>query len=188
MLEDSEIIALYFERSQQAISETDIKYGALCRSISQRIVGDKRDAEECVSDTYFKVWNTIPPQKPESLSAFISRIVRNLSLDCFRKKSALKRGGEQLPFEELSECIPDRAEDAQNEAVAECLNEFLAELPREQRIYFMRRYYMGEPLSDIAERYGISANNLGVMMLRLRKKFKKKLTEQGVFTERRENE
>lgn len=189
MLEDSEIIALYFARSQQAISETDIKYGAMCRSISVRIVGDQRDAEECVSDTYFKVWNTIPPQKPESLSAFISRIARNLSLDCFRRKSAQKRqGDDSLPFEELSECIPDRAEDAENEAVTECLNEFLAELPREQRVYFMRRYYMGEPLADIAERYGLSANNLGVLMHRLRKRFKKRLTESGVFTERRESE
>lgn len=189
MLEDSEIIALYFARSQQAISETDIKYGSLCRSISVRIVGDQRDAEECVSDTYFKVWNTIPPQKPESLSAFISRIVRNLSLDCFRRKSAQKRQGDDaLPFEELSECIPDRAEEAENEAVTECLNDFLAELPREQRVYFMRRYYMGEPLADIAERYGISANNLGVLMHRLRKRFRKRLTESGVFTERRESE
>ncbi|MBP3270727.1 MAG: sigma-70 family RNA polymerase sigma factor [Ruminococcus sp.] len=187
MLEDSSLIALYFERSQQAITETDLKYGKMCRTISVRIVGDRRDAEECVSDTYLKVWNTIPPERPNSFSAYISRIVRNLSLDCYRRKNAQKRQGEDLPFEELSECIAERPDDSQNEAVAEALNEFLSELPKEQRIYFMRRYYLGEPLSDIAERYGISSNTLGVTMHRLRKKFAKKLIESGIVSERRKD-
>ena len=184
--EDSEIIALYFSRDQRAITETDTKYGTLCRTISLRIVGDSRDAEECVSDTYMKAWNTIPPQKPDSLGAFLGRIVRNISLDCFRRKSAQKRKGDCIPFEELSECLPERdrsGEFAMNEAVNESLNEFMASLPQEQRIYFMRRYYMGEPLNVIAERYGISANKLGVMMHRLRKKFKQKLIKDGVCTE-----
>ncbi len=184
--EDSEIIALYFSRDQRAITETDTKYGTLCRTISQRIVCDSRDAEECVSDTYMRAWNTIPPQKPDSLGAFLGRIVRNISLDCFRRKSAQKRKGDDIPFEELSECLPARdnsAENALNSAVADSLNEFLASLPQEQRVYFMRRYYMGEPLNLIAERYGVSANKLGVMMHRLRKKFRQKLIKDGVCTE-----
>lgn len=185
IMEDSEIIALYFARDERAITETDTRYGALCRTVSMRIVGDSRDAEECVSDTYMKAWNSIPPQKPDSLGAFLGRIARNISLDCFRRKQARKRQGETIPFEELSECLPDNsgAEADMNAAVAQSLNEFLAGLPQEQRVYFMRRYYMGEPLNLIAERYGISANKLGVMMHRLRKRFKQKLVADGVCTE-----
>ena len=184
--EDSQITALYFSRDERAISETDRKYGSFCRTISIRIVGDSRDAEECVSDTYMKTWNSIPPQQPESLGAFLGRIVRNISLDCYRRKSAQKRSGDSIPFEELSECLPDMSgggDEDLNAAVAASLNEFLSSLPEEQRIYFMRRYYMNEPLSLIAERYGISANKLGVIMHRLRKKFKDKLIKDGVCTE-----
>lgn len=183
--EDSQIIALYMARDERAISETDTKYGSYCRTISIRIVTDSRDAEECVSDTYMKTWNSIPPQQPESLGAFLGRIVRNISLDCYRRKHARKRQAESIPFEELSECLPDTrdGEDELGEAVAQSLNEFLGSLPEEQRIYFMRRYYMNEPLSLIAERYGISANKLGVMMHRLRKKFREKLIKDGVCKE-----
>ena len=183
--EDSQIIALYIARDERAISETDTKYGSYCRTISIRIVNDSRDAEECVSDTYMKTWNSIPPQQPESLGAFLGRIVRNISLDCYRRKNARKRQGDSIPFEELSECLPDTRDDADElrGAVAQSLNEFLGSLPEEQRIYFMRRYYMNEPLTLIAERYGISANKLGVIMHRLRKKFKDKLIKDGVCTE-----
>ena len=183
--EDSKIIALYLARDERAISETDAKYGSFCRTISIRIVGDSRDAEECVSDTYMKTWNSIPPQQPESLGAFLGRIVRNISLDCYRRKNAQKRQGDSIPFEELSECLPDNTggDDALTSAVAQSLNEFLGGLPEDQRIYFMRRYYMNEPLNLIAERYGVSANKLGVMMHRLRKKFKDKLIKDGVYTE-----
>lgn len=147
-----------------------------------RILGDSRDAEECMSDALLKLWNSIPPQKPDSLGAFLSKVVRNLSLDVFRRKGAQKRGGdEDIPFEELSECIPDNAEEAENDAVREVLNKFLETLPQEQRVYFMRRYYYGEPLAEIAKRYGVSANSLGVTMHRLRKRFGKMLTDSGVY-------
>lgn len=183
--EDSQIIALYLARDERAISETDTKYGSFCRAISMRIVGDSRDAEECVSDTYMKTWNSIPPQQPDSLGAFLGRIVRNISLDCYRKKAAKKRQGDCIPFEELSECLPDTQNSGEEltNAVAQSLNEFLEGLPQEQRVYFMRRYYMNEPLNLIAERYGISANKLGVIMHRLRKKFREKLIKDGVCTE-----
>ena len=183
--EDSQIIALYMARDERAIAETDTKYGSYCRTISIRIVSDSRDAEECVSDAYMKTWNSIPPQQPESLGAFLGRIVRNISLDCYRRKNARKRQGDSIPFEERSECLPDTrdSEDELSGAVAQSLNEFLGSLPEEQRIYFMRRYYMNEPLTLIAERYGISANKLGVIMHRLRRKFKEKLIKDGVCKE-----
>ncbi len=187
-MEDSEIIALFFARNERAIAETQTKYGSLCRSISVRIVGDSRDAEECVSDALLKVWHSIPPQKPDSLGAFLSKVVRNISLDVFRRKGAQKRGGDDdIPFEELSECIPDRAEEAENEAVREVLEKFLETLPQEQRVFFMRRYYFGEPLGEIAERYGVSANSLGVTMHRLRRRFGKMLTDSGVYNVGRES-
>lgn len=187
MREDSEIIELYVSRNEQAITETDIKYGAFCRSVSLRIVKDMRDAEECVSDTYFKAWESIPPELPRSLSAFLGRIVRNISLDRYRRRNAKKRSSENIPYEELSECIPDNSDTSEtqlNNAIADSLNEFLSELPQEHRVYFMRRYYMGEALNEIAARYGISANRLAALMHRLRKKFKAKLIADGVFSER----
>ncbi len=184
MLEDNEIVEMYFMRDQQAITQTDLKYGALCCSISVRIVSDSRDAEECVSDTYMHAWNSIPPQRPQSLAAFLGRIVRNLSLDCYRRKNAQKRSCECVSLDELSECIPDNREESGDSELTRAINEFLEGLPKEQRIYFMRRYYLGEPLNEIAERYGLNAKNLGVTMHRLRKKLKEHLIASGVYNER----
>lgn len=185
-MDDNLIIELYFSRDERAISETDAKYGVFCRTISRRIVRDESDAEECVNDTYLHTWNSIPPQRPGSLCAFVGRIVRNLSLDRYRRNTAEKRGGGSFaPFDELEDCIPDNAKsvDAQIEEreLSECINAFLEELPQEQRIYFMRRYWLGEPLADIAKRYGVSANSLGVIMHRLRAKLKTRLTESGLY-------
>lgn len=186
-MEDNLIIELYFRRDQRAVSETDVKYGKLCRSISIRIVRDENDAEECVNDTYLHAWNTIPPQRPNSLSAFLGRIVRNLSLDRYRRNTAEKRGGAAgfAPFDELEECIPDTAVSIERQIeereLSACINAFLEELPQEQRVCFMRRYWLGEPLSDIAKRYGMSANSLGVTMHRLRAKLKAKLIESGLY-------
>ncbi|MBR1723447.1 MAG: sigma-70 family RNA polymerase sigma factor [Ruminococcus sp.] len=184
MLEDNQIVEMYFMRDQQAITQTDIKYGALCRSISVRIVTDTRDAEECVSDTYMHAWNSIPPQRPQSLAAFLGRIVRNLSLDCYRKKNAQKRSCECVSLDELSECVPDTRDEQPNTELTQAINEFLEKLPQEQRMYFMRRYYLGEPLNEIAERYGVNAKNLGVTMHRLRERLKKHLIASGVYSER----
>ena len=184
MPEDNEIVEMYFMRDEQAIVQTDLKYGALCRSISVRIVTDRRDAEECVSDTYMHAWNSIPPQRPQSLAAFLGRIVRNLSLDCYRRKNAQKRTCECVPLDELAECIPDTSSEQGDSELTRAINDFLAGLPQEQRLCFMRRYYLGEPLADIAERYGISANKLGVTMHRLRKRLKEHLVRAGVYNER----
>jgi RNA polymerase sigma-70 factor (ECF subfamily) len=176
-MEDSRIIELYFERNERAIAETDQKYGAMCRAISGRIVADKSDAEECVNDTYFHAWNSIPPQKPDSLCAFVGAVVRNLSLDRYRKNHAKKRAGTFVPFDELAECIPadSPADDFNTRCLSETVNVFLSGLSEEHRIYFMRRYWLGEPLADIAKRYGVSANSLAVTMHRLRARLKKAL-------------
>lgn len=184
-MDDNQIIELYLSRNERAIAETDAKYGALCRTISRRIVLSESDAEECVNDTYLRTWNSIPPHEPNSLSAFVGRITRNISLDRRRRSLAEKRGGGNFaPFDELSECIPDDSLSVggqiEQRALCECINAFLAELPREQRVCFMRRYWLGEPLNDIAKRYGMSANGLGVTMHRLRAKLRKKLTESGL--------
>lgn len=176
--DDSDIVRLFFERDQTAIAETEKKYGKMLKAISQRIVGDSRDAEECVSDTYLKLWNSIPPQKPNSLCAYAGRIARNLSLDLYRRINAKKRQHDEIPLDELSECIPDKDREdneEENAAIRKCLNEFLASIPQEQRIYFMRRYWMCESLQEISERYGVPENNLAVMMFRLRKKLAKHL-------------
>lgn len=183
-MEDSQIIGLYFARDEQAITETDSKYGTMCRSIAVRILGNIDDADECVNDTYLKTWNSIPPNNPDSLCAFVGRITRNLSLDKYRKNKAAKRNTYFMPLEELAECIAD-FDDAGGEDVPfelkAAINEFLDELPQEHRVYFMRRYWLGESLTDISKRYGISANKLGVMLFRIRKRLKTKLEKSKVL-------
>lgn len=181
LMEDEEIVQLYFDRNQNAISATAAKYGTLCRSISIRIVTDPRDADECVSDTYLRTWNSIPPQRPKSLAAFLGRIVRNLSLDRYRSKNAQKRTCECVSLDELSECVPDTRGADENSELSACINDFLTALPQEHRIYFVRRYYFGEPLAEIADRYGVSAGNLSVIMHRLRNKLKKHLAAAGIY-------
>lgn len=104
-MDDSGIIELFFERSEKAIAELSRKYGALIKKLAENILRNKQDAEDCVNDTYFDVWNAIPPQKPRSLTAFVCRIARNISLDRFRKNSAQKRGAYTVCLDELAECV-----------------------------------------------------------------------------------
>ena len=109
-MDDNTIIQHYWDRDERALTETAEKYGTYCCSIAENILSDREDAKECVNDTYLRAWNTIPPQRPKVLPAFIGRIVRNIAFDLYRKMNASKRGGGQVPLvlDELEECIPDR--------------------------------------------------------------------------------
>ena len=182
-MKDEEIVELYFSRSENAISETALKYGNYCSYISQNILHSKEDAEECVNDAYLAVWNTIPPQKPEHLLAYICRIVRNISITKYHSNTAKKRNSYyDTALDELDECIMSglSVEDEIDARELSCLiNIFLDTLSKENRVIFVWRYWFSDSVQDIAEKLGISSNNVSVRLSRIRSKLKKFLKKEG---------
>lgn len=172
-MDDKQIIRLFFERSEQAITELSPKYGDLCMKIARSILNDHQDAEECVNDAYLGAWNSIPPQSPDPLRSYICRIVRNRSLKKLRTNSAIKRGSQfEVSLSELEDCIPDSSMDEQlsiSELSAQ-INAFLAVLPKDDRLMFVKRYWFSESISELADAFGITENNVSVRLSRIRGK------------------
>lgn len=185
MLQDQEIIELFFDRSEQAIAELDRKYGKACRSVSFHILNSRQDAEECVNDAYLGVWNAIPPARPDPLFAFVCKIVRNLSLKAYHRKTAAKRNSVyEVAMEEIRDCLsPADSAEAELEAreLARLIDRFLQSLSPENRVIFMRRYAYIDTYADIAKRVGLSEKNVSVRLTRIRRKMKDYLTEKGVL-------
>ncbi|SHI52995.1 RNA polymerase sigma-70 factor, ECF subfamily [Butyrivibrio fibrisolvens DSM 3071] len=183
-MEDSTIIELYFDRNEDAIVQTKNKYGRMLSSISMRILHSLEDADECENDTYLKTWNVIPPQRPDIFSAFLSRIVRNLSLDRYDMMHADKRGNAQVGvlLDELAEVIADdKAGDSDSaRELSEILNRFLSEQKELTRKMFIRRYYFGYSVAEIAEKYDLTESNVKMTLLRVRNKLKDYLEKEGV--------
>lgn len=183
-MEDQFIIELYFQRSDRAIAETQGKYGRMLRSIALGILKSMPDAEECENDTYLKTWNAIPPQRPAVFSAFLSKITRNLSLDRYDEMHAAKRGSGEVPalLDELAECLPDpsdAAEHVENEELAEMLNHFLEGLKPDARNIFMRRYWFGDSVQEIAEKTGSGSSKVKMTLLRARRELMAELEKEG---------
>lgn len=182
-MEDQDIIALYFARSERAIGKTQEKYGRMLQSIALGILRSRSDAEECENDTYLQAWNSMPPARPSVLSAFLSRITRNLSLDRYDKLHAQKRGGGEIPLilDELSECIPDRSSDdlTGEKELSETIDQFLSGLSRESRVIFMRRYWFGDTVKEIALKGGFGLSKVKMSLSRSRKELKKVLEKEG---------
>ena len=179
-MDDEKIIALYFERNEQAISETSCKYGALCRSLACRILGNTQDAEECCNDVWLKVWNAIPPEHPLHFAAYLTTLVRNTALHIYERIHAEKRGGTQTAavLDELAECLPapDNVEEAVSEAeTGEMLRAFLKTVSQDARDIFILRYVYMMPVKMIAERLGISQSKVKVSLHRTRNALKEKL-------------
>lgn len=183
-MDDNLIIDLYWKRSEAAISETDRKYGPYCRSIAYGILQNHEDSEECVSDTWLRAWEAMPPQRPNRLSAFLGKITRNLALDRFDYHHAAKRSAafDQL-LSELNECIPDRRDDYAQLELTQLLNHFLRSLPREHRNLFLRRYWYCESIEDLAKRYTMSQSAVKSNLFRTRNKLKAYLEKEGVGIE-----
>ena len=182
-MEDNRIVELYLERSETAIAETQKKYGKYCHYIAYNILNSNSDAEECVNDTYLKVWDSIPPEKPKLFKSFIGRIARNLALDRYDREHALKRrANTDLALEEIGECVPDGdgREMSDEIALRDAINGFLESLPEETRIIFMRRYWYLSPVGHIAGDLGLSVSNVKVILMRTRKKFKAYLEKEGL--------
>ena len=182
-MDDHRIVDLFFARKEQALIETEIKYGKYCYHVANNILNSKEDSEECVNDTYLHTWNAIPPTRPENLKAFVGKITRNLALDIYEKNHAQKRNNAvELVYEELEECITGSHGHAMVEdlALKTALNEFLDSLDQKKRLIFMQRYWYLSSVKDIAQRFKMSDNNVKAMLLRLRTKFKKFLEKEGV--------
>lgn len=185
MINDEEIIDLFFERSEQAIRELDIKYGKICHNLSYNIVNSRRDAEECVNDAYLGAWNAIPPTRPEPLLSYIVKIVRNVSLKIYYRKEAVKRNSTYtVAMQEIEACIADQktVEDkVEARELARIIESFLDTLTTKERIIFMRRYAYIDTYADIAKRMGISEKNVSVRLSLIRQKMKQYLIEREVF-------
>lgn len=184
-MKDKDIIELYFARSEKAITETDIKYGGYCRTVTYNILGNREDSEECVNDTYMRVWELIPPQRPDKLGAFVARIARNLAMDMLDRFAAAKRGGSShaLAYEEISECVPsslsvERSVD-ENE-LAKIIESFVTSLPREKQKIFMKRYFHFCTVAEIAEQMHISQSKVKMTLQRTRAKLKEYLGKEGI--------
>ena len=185
MIEDEKIIDLFFNRSEKAIQELDIKYGKVCHKLSYNILNNKQDAEECVNDAYLGAWNAIPPTRPNPLLSYIVKIVRNISLKIYWRKEAAKRSSHYtIALEEIEACIaaPNTVEaEIEAKELARIIEAFLDTLTTENRVIFMRRYWFSDSYKDIAEVVGLSEKNVSVRLTRIREKMKQYLIEREVF-------
>lgn len=183
-MDDSGIIELYWQRNSTAIDETDKKYGALCRALANRILGDERDGEECVNDTYMTTWQAIPDARPNKLAAFLAAITRRISIDVLRRRGAAKRGAGEIlgALDELAELIPAR-DDVEREVelrelTAE-IDRFLDGLKGTDRDMFVCRYWLCASVKDIAHRFDTSESRVKSSLMRTRNKLRQHLGEEG---------
>ena len=177
-MKDQDIVELYFARDEQAIVETDKKYGNLCMQVSMNILASKPDAEECVSDTWLKTWNSIPPTRPNALCAFVCKISRNLSLSRLRYLNRDKRNRDlTISFEELESCIP-MPDEFKNE-LSRLLTAFLDSQPEVDRVLFMGRYWFHCSVKDLGLRMDMTPNAVYLRLQKTREKLRVYLAERG---------
>ena len=183
-MEDNQIIDLYWARDQRAIDETSGKYGGFLLQLAWNILRSHADAEECVNDTWHRAWNTMPPQRPASLRAYLVRLVRNLSIDRWRARKSQKRGeGLEALVLELEDCVPavpSAEEETEARELSLTIDRWLDGLPREDRVLFVRRYWYGQRLDELSGQLGWSPNRVSQRLLRLRTGLKRYLEREGV--------
>jgi len=183
-MDDRNIIELYWQRSEEAIRESDRKYGAYCHVIAHNILESREDSEECVNDTWLRAWNAMPPQRPDRLAAFFGKITRRLAIDRFRERRAQRRGGGQaeLAIDELNECVASHS-DTEAEfsrlELEKALSCFLRSLPRRDCDIFLRRYFFVSDTGAIAAEYGMKESNVLLILSRTRGKLKTFLRKEG---------
>ena len=183
-MEDCRIVDLYWQRSTDAIAESERKYGKYCHAIALRILANPQDAEESVNDTWRGAWNAMPVHRPQHLSAILGKITRRLALNRYQADRAGKRGGGELPLllEELESCLPhapSAAQAAEDAELERAVDRFLHTLPERECNLFLRRYWYAEPLSEIAARYGLRLNTVKTSLFRSRNKLRAHLEREG---------
>ena len=185
-MNDDEIINLFFERNEKALTEIEKKYGQRLLSTARNILRDERDAEECVNDAYLKAWDSIPPNRPSFLSAYLAKITRNLSINKWKNKQTQKRGGGAIPLllDEISETVCDDNESLpektlERKELAKAISDFLRGLQSRERSAFVLRYFNGESVKEVAEACKTSENAMKSLLFRLRKRLKIFLETEG---------
>ena len=183
-MKDQEIVSLYWDRNEDAIHQTQMKYGAYLSKVSYNILADFEDSKECVNDTYLAAWNSMPPQKPAVLSTYLGKLTRRISIDLFRKKTSQKRGGGEyaLSLQELGECIGGGTDPAQNletKALAQAITDFLEKQPQLDRQVFIGRYYYMDPVKEIARYCRISESKVKILLYRARQSLREHLQKEG---------
>lgn len=184
-MEDEEIIKLYLNRNENAINETNKKYGKYCSTIAYNVLCNKEDTEECVNDTFLHTWNTIPPKIPNIFKAFLAKITRNLALNKYESQKAKKRNNNMdLVYEELENCIPSNSGAEVEISYSELVNEiniFLEKLPLEKRTIFLERYWYFQSIKNISIKYDQTESKTKMTLLRIRNSLKEHLEEREVL-------
>lgn len=182
-MKDDEIIALYFRRDEDAIRQTELAYGGKLYNLSYRLLWNREDAEESVSDTYMKAWENIPPTKPTFFYAYLAKICRFLAMGKLDWNNAAKRKAEVVELsDEMENCIPDlsREMQIQSRELGALLNEFLGTLSPENRQIFMRRYWYAESIAEIAQRFHLGESNVKTKLMRTRNALRSFLEKEGI--------
>ncbi len=181
-MEDAKILDLYFARNEDAIRQTDKTYGRKLHTLSNRILYNQEDAEESVSDTYLKAWNAIPPKRPQYFYAYLAAICRNLSLHRLERRQTAKRSAQVVELtQEMEQCIPDtrQAQQIEQRDLSRMLDGFLGTLNPESRQIFLRRYWFGDTVPEIAARYGLTESKVKMRLSRTRGKLRTVLEKEG---------
>lgn len=186
-MEDYQIVDLFLNRDENAVRQTELKYSGYLLTIALNILGNREDSGECVNDTYFKAWNSIPPHLPQRLRYYLGKITRELSIDRLRKKLSAKRGGTEyeLSLDELDECVPYAVQtgtpeqEAEISLLAEMISGYLRNCSEEMRNVFMLRYYFCDSVKAIANTCGISESKVKSMLFRAREGLRKHLEKEG---------
>ena len=184
---DKQIIELYFDRNEAAIHETEVKYGSYCRKVAANILGDKQDVDECINDTWLSIWKAIPPLIPENFKIWAAKITRNFAINRYRAVNTERRGGGRVTevLDELALCVPDNRQNVEGEYIekelTQHINTFLKKQPAKKSNYFVRRYFYGETIEEIAKRYGVSKGSVMTSLSRTREALKKYLEQEGMY-------
>ena len=184
-MKDQLILKLFFERSEKAIQELDISYGTMCKGLANRFLHNEQDVEECVNDAYLALWNTIPPQSPDPLAAYICRIVKNIALKKYRANHAQKRNNYyEVILEEADLFLTDHntvESEVFAKEVMKKMNEFLEQIKKKDRVMFVQRYWFYYSVEEIARALGVSKNYVTVHLHRTREKLKGYLKAEGLY-------
>lgn len=189
-MEDSQIVELLTVRQEEGLREAEKKYGRPLYAVARRLLGNREDSREAVSDAFLGAWQSIPPNRPENLFCYLAKLVRRSCIDILRRDTRKKRGGGQaeLSMEELSECLPDsfsleeQAEGREfSQRLAESINRYLRTLPETPRQVFVSRYFYADPIREIASNFHMSGDSVKSMLYRTRKGLKSFLEKEGLY-------
>lgn len=184
-MEDERIIQLYIAGDESALRETEAKYGNELKRLSLRITGSRDDSAECLNDTLMQAWKTVGVIKPNNLRAYLAKVIRNISIDCLKRKKTQKRNAMSVALEELGDCLPDASRESDffevldEDTLAEEIGRWLTSIGKEKRVIFVRRYFKLETAREIAKSLGTNEGSLRVQLSRLRCSLKEYLEAKG---------